>query len=206
MSAQGHRSRFACAASRRFSPSADALLGSAETVALASCCVRRPGAWPKTCRKLAFAVRAFRGDRPRAPSQSGGASRNGRLRPCRDGRLPVGVRLLALVRYFRWLKLEAAGVPPAVILGTPRSGSSGLCGLPCYRFHRSGAITRATHPSSSALVSAYCPAGDLTLGVASVLLLVAGAVVVVPFVLLGSPEFGAPPDMPLAEPVAPGEP
>jgi hypothetical protein len=55
----------------------------------------------------------------------------------------------------------------------------------------------------------YWPeAGDFTPGVASVLLLVGGALVpeVVLLMLLGRPEFGALVDMPLSELVVPGVP
>jgi hypothetical protein len=60
----------------------------------------------------------------------------------------------------------------------------------------------------NAVFRRYWPAaGDLVLGVASVLLLL-GALV--PdfelFVLLGKPEFGDPATFPLSEPVAPGVP
>jgi hypothetical protein len=52
-------------------------------------------------------------------------------------------------------------------------------------------------------------AGDFTLGVASVLLLVGGALVPeveLPLMLLGRPEFGALADMPLSELAVPGMP
>lgn len=87
---------------------------------------------------------------------------------------------------------------PAAVVETAGGGSSSDSDAP--------ASLNVARSSAPPCLTPHCPAGDLTLGVASVLLLVAGAVVVVPFVLLGKPEFGAPPDMPLAEPVAPGEP
>ncbi|VXB98291.1 hypothetical protein BURKHO8Y_170428 [Burkholderia sp. 8Y] len=69
-----------------------------------------------------------------------------------------------------------------------------------------GLPRRSHHSRQLAALNPYCAAGDFTLGVASVLLLVGAAVVALPLVLLGRPEFGARVDMPLSEPVAPGEP
>jgi hypothetical protein len=67
----------------------------------------------------------------------------------------------------------------------------------------------AAFPAGCHFYRLYCAAGDFTLGVASVLLLVVGAVVpdvVLLFVLLGRPEFGALAPMPLSEFVMPGVP
>lgn len=109
------------------------------------------------------------------------------------------MRLLARVRYLQRLISDAAArVSSADVVETAGSGGASDSHAPA-----SLDVARCSAPRC---LTPHCPAGDLTLGVASVLLLVAGAVVVVPFVLLGRPEFGAPPDMPLAEPVAPGEP
>jgi len=59
---------------------------------------------------------------------------------------------------------------------------------------------------STVVTRCYCPAaGDTTLGVASVLL-VLGALLVVELLLLGKPEFGAPLAMPLSELGVPGVP